>query len=62
MTTESRTRHRLLKAGGLVYAESGLALEWPEGEAPAWMAGWDVVRADKAGMVYFHLLKLREPA
>lgn len=53
---------RLLKPGGLVYAESGLALAWPEGETPAWMAGWDIVRADKAGMVYFHLLRLREPA
>jgi 16S rRNA (guanine966-N2)-methyltransferase len=38
----------LLKEGGLVYAEA---------EAPLAVEGWDVVRADKAGMVYFHLLQ-----
>jgi 16S rRNA (guanine966-N2)-methyltransferase len=48
---------RLLKEGGLVYAESGAPLEWPAGETPDWMAGWEVIRADKAGMVFFHLLK-----
>ena len=48
---------RLLKEGGLVYAESGLPLEFPENEAPEWMAPWEVIRADKAGMVYYHLLK-----
>jgi 16S rRNA (guanine(966)-N(2))-methyltransferase RsmD len=48
---------QLLGAGGLVYAESGMALEFAEGEAPEWMAGWEVVRADKAGMVFYHLLK-----
>lgn len=47
----------LLKEGGLVYAESGLALEFPEGEAPEWLADWEVIRADKAGMVFYHLLK-----
>jgi 16S rRNA (guanine966-N2)-methyltransferase len=46
---------RLLAPGGLVYAE----LEQPltAESAPEWLAGWDVVRADKAGMVYFHLLR-----
>jgi 16S rRNA (guanine(966)-N(2))-methyltransferase RsmD len=46
---------RLLAPEGLVYAE----LEQPlTGDSlPAWMAGWEVVRADKAGMVYFHLLR-----
>jgi 16S rRNA (guanine(966)-N(2))-methyltransferase RsmD len=48
---------KLLKEGGLVYAESGLALEFAEGEAPEWMANWEVIRADKAGMVFYHLLK-----
>lgn len=48
----------LLKEGGLVYAESGAALPFEEGEAPDWLAGWELVRADKAGMVYYHLLKL----
>lgn len=52
----------LLKPGGLVYAESGLALPFEEeGAAPTpdWLQGWEAVRADKAGMVYFHLLRRR---
>lgn len=53
---------RLLKEGGLVYAESGLPLEFADGEAPDWLAAWEVVRADKAGMVYFHLLKHKNSA
>ena len=48
---------KLLNEGGLVYVESGAALAFAEGEAPEWMAGWEVIRADKAGMVHFHLLK-----
>lgn len=50
---------RLMKEGGLVYAESGAALEFAEGETPEWMASWEVIRADKAGMVFFHLLRLK---
>lgn len=50
---------RLLKEGGLVYAESGAALAWPDGDTPDWMAGWEVIRADKAGMVFYHLLQAR---
>jgi len=38
----------LLKDGGLVYAES---------DQPLAFEGWESVRADKAGMVYFHLLQ-----
>ncbi len=46
---------QLLAPGGLVYAESEMALDV---EAPPdWLAGWSVVRADKAGMVFFHLLR-----
>ena len=48
---------RLLKEGGLVYAESGAVLAWPDGDTPDWMAGWEVIRADKAGMVFYHLLQ-----
>ena len=51
----------LLNEGGLVYAESGEPLPFPEQEGdavPEWLAEWEVVRADKAGMVHFHLLKL----
>ncbi|CAN7646292.1 16S rRNA (guanine(966)-N(2))-methyltransferase RsmD [Pseudoduganella sp. LjRoot289] len=50
---------KLLKENGLVYAESGLPLTFEEGESPEWMAGWEVVRADKAGMVFYHLLQYR---
>ncbi|SDG88892.1 MULTISPECIES: 16S rRNA (guanine(966)-N(2))-methyltransferase RsmD [unclassified Duganella] len=51
---------KLLKEGGLVYAESGLALEFADGEAvPEWLANWEVIRADKAGMVFYHLLKYK---
>jgi 16S rRNA (guanine(966)-N(2))-methyltransferase RsmD len=53
----------LLKPGGLVYAESGDRLPFAEtadaeDSAPAWLAQWELVRGDKAGMVHFHLLKL----
>jgi 16S rRNA (guanine(966)-N(2))-methyltransferase RsmD len=48
----------LAKEGGLVYAESGAALPFDEAEPPEWLAGWELVRGDKAGMVYYHLLKL----
>lgn len=52
----------LLKAGGLVYAESGAALPFePEDGSPApdWLAAWEPIRAGKAGIVFFQLLKLR---
>lgn len=46
---------RLLADGGVVYAEAEMALD---GDAPPdWLAGWNVVRADKAGMVFYHLLQ-----
>jgi 16S rRNA (guanine(966)-N(2))-methyltransferase RsmD len=53
----------LLKEGGMVYAESGapLPFEGNDEEAPPdWLAPWEMVRGDKAGMVYYHLLKLHE--
>jgi 16S rRNA (guanine966-N2)-methyltransferase len=54
---------KLMKEGGLVYAESGLPLTMEEGaDAPDWLAPWDVIRADKAGMVYYHLLRLKPAA
>ncbi|MDB5762969.1 MAG: putative S-adenosyl-L-methionine-dependent methyltransferase [Herminiimonas sp.] len=45
----------LLAEGGLVYAEleQPLTAETP----PDWLAGWDVIRADKAGMVFYHVLR-----
>jgi len=49
----------LLKEDGMVYVEAEFAL--PTGEAiPDWLLPWELVRADKAGMVYYHLLKLHE--
>jgi 16S rRNA (guanine(966)-N(2))-methyltransferase RsmD len=54
---------QLLKPGGLVYAESGDRLPFAEQESEQetvaeWLAPWQLVRGDKAGMVHFHLLKL----
>ena len=60
---------RLLAAGGVLYVEAEAALVPPLppqrkdraglDDAPAadWMAGWEVVRADRAGMVFYHLLQ-----
>ena len=40
---------QLVKEDGLVYAESDAPVEAAE--------GWEVIRSDKAGMVYYHLLR-----
>jgi 16S rRNA (guanine(966)-N(2))-methyltransferase RsmD len=53
---------RLLNAGGLLYAESGEPLPFAAQESdavPDWIAGWEPLRFDKAGMVHYHLLRLR---
>jgi 16S rRNA (guanine(966)-N(2))-methyltransferase RsmD len=51
----------LLKPGGLVYVESGAGLAFAAAqEAPPWLAPWEVVRADQAGIVFYHLLR-RKP-
>lgn len=50
---------RLLADDGLVYAESEHALN--NETALDWLAGWEVVRADKAGMVFYHLLRRNKP-
>lgn len=44
----------LLAVGGVVYAESETSLMQAEHD---WLAGWSIVRADKAGMVFYHLLQ-----
>ena len=50
----------LLKPNGLVYAESGDRLPVDDAaEVPDWLMPWQLLRADKAGMVHFHLLKLK---
>jgi len=50
---------RLLTTGGVIYVEAEHAL--PEAEAeqavPHLLDGWQVIRADKAGSVYFHILQ-----
>jgi len=46
---------RLLAEGGLVYAEAETPLD--PALPPAWLAGWEAVRSDKAGMVFYHLLQ-----
>jgi 16S rRNA (guanine966-N2)-methyltransferase len=48
----------LLAENGLVYAESEIPLT--SDAAQEWMNDWDVVRADKAGMVFYHLLKRKK--
>lgn len=56
---------QLLNADGLVYVESGSPLPYAEageGDTPDWLAPWEALRADKAGIVFYHLLKLRDPA
>lgn len=50
----------LLAEGGMVYAEAEAPLPAGDDDAPEWLGGWEAVRADKAGMVYYHLLKLQE--
>ena len=52
----------LLEQDGLVYAEAGAPLPFaPEDGSlvPDWLAPWEAIRADKAGVVHFYLLKLR---
>lgn len=49
---------QLLADGGLVYAESEFAL--PSATQVAWLADWEIVRADNAGMVFYHLLQSKK--
>ena len=63
----------LLNPHGLVYAEAAAPLpfatdaaeldadedEGDHGPMPDWLAPWELVRQDKAGIVFYHLLKLR---
>ena len=54
---------QLLNADGLVYVESGSPLPLAaagEGDTPDWLAPWEAIRSDKAGIVFYHLLKLRD--
>lgn len=57
--------YRLLKNTGVLYVEAEYALNaakslsWNH-DLP-WAQNWDIVRADRAGAVYFHLLRPVEP-
>jgi 16S rRNA (guanine966-N2)-methyltransferase len=48
----------LLAGGGLIYVESEFALSAET--APAWLADWNVLRADQAGLVFYHLLQAKK--
>ena len=53
---------KLMADGGLVYAESGAPLPFGSNDSPDqpdWLNPWEQVRADKAGGVYYHLLRLK---
>ena len=50
--------HRLLQNDGLVYAEAGKPLI-DDDTAPAHMHGWEIVRRDNAGLVFYHILQAR---
>jgi 16S rRNA (guanine(966)-N(2))-methyltransferase RsmD len=51
---------KLLTEDGLVYVESGAPLPFDAGAStPRWLAPWEAIRADKAGIVFYHLLKQR---
>ena len=54
----------LLAAGGVVYVEAESALEagWLGEPAPDWLADWTILRADRAGMVFYHLLQCKNTA
>lgn len=48
----------LLNPQGMVYVEAEYALA--DGDAAAdWLAPWEIIRTDKAGMVFYHLLRLK---
>lgn len=52
---------QLLSDDGLIYAESEVPLD-AQGPTMDWLADWNVVRADKAGMVFFHVLRRNNTA
>jgi 16S rRNA (guanine966-N2)-methyltransferase len=50
----------LLAKDGLIYVEAEHSLTAEP--HPPWLEGWDVLRADKAGMVFYHVLKSNKAA
>lgn len=49
---------QLLADGGLIYVESEVSLDVET--PPDWLQGWEVVRADNAGLVFYHLLQAKK--
>lgn len=47
---------RLLRPGGIVYAEAEMPLVDSQED---WLAHWEVVRSDRAGLVFYHLLQYK---
>ncbi|RBA25030.1 16S rRNA (guanine(966)-N(2))-methyltransferase RsmD [Herminiimonas fonticola] len=48
----------LLANDGLIYVESETSLD--VATPPDWLQGWEVVRADNAGLVFYHLLQAKK--
>ncbi len=49
----------ILKENGLLYAESAYSLTEQEGALGAsWLQGWDIIRSDRAGAVFYYLLAM----
>lgn len=49
----------ILKEKGLVYAESAYPIAGQEGESAAnWLDGWEIIRSDRAGAVFYYLLTM----
>ncbi|MDY7577715.1 16S rRNA (guanine(966)-N(2))-methyltransferase RsmD [Herbaspirillum sp. RTI4] len=51
---------QLLAPGGLAYVEAEESLEGVD--APEWTAQWEILRADRAGLVFYHLLRCKSAA
>jgi 16S rRNA (guanine966-N2)-methyltransferase len=51
---------QLLAKDGLIYVEAEHSLTTEP--RPPWLEGWEVLRADKAGMVFYHVLKSNKAA
>ena len=47
---------QLLKSNGYLYVESEMAMEEVPVDA-AWREGWEIVRSDRAGIVFYHVLQ-----
>lgn len=48
----------LLKPAGIVYAESEFPLATDD--PLDWLSNWEIIRVDRAGMVYYHLLQRKQ--